>query len=223
VLEGDSVRILVIDDDLASLGVLGAYIEREGYEFLQARDGETALNKAAKADLVILDLMLPVLSGWEVAETLLHTYPELPILILTALDSEEELVQGLDLGADDYVAKPFSPREVMARAKALLRRTGLRSELNFGDLLIRPASHEVYLGGELLTLQRLEFDLLLTLAQHPGMVWRRERLVERVWGPGFTGVTRVVDVRVAALRKKLREHSHFVETVHGVGYKFKSF
>lgn len=218
------MRILVVDDDVAICEVLGAYVEREGYELLLASDGEAALTRAAKANLVVLDLMLPVISGWEVAKTLRRGYPELPILILTARDSEDERIQGLELGADDYVVKPFSPREVMARIKALLRRVGLQDNLKFGDLLICPLSREVYLRGELLSLARLEFDLLLTLAQHSGMVWRRERLLERVWGSDFPVVTRAVDVRVAALRKKLRdeaENSAYIETVHGVGYKFK--
>jgi two-component system alkaline phosphatase synthesis response regulator PhoP len=218
------VRILVVDDDPAIRRLLGGYLQREGYETLEARDGEEALREAAKANLVVLDLILPSVSGWDVARTVLSDYPELPILMLSACGSEDERIQGLELGACDYVVKPFSPREVVARVKSLLRRVGLKDDLRFGELLISPGSRRVYLSGKLLSLPRLEFDLLLTLVQHPGMVWRRERLLERVWGPDFPGITRVVDVRVAALRKKIRDEAEsprFIETNHGVGYRFK--
>lgn len=218
------MKILVVDDDVAICEVLRAYLEREGFQVLEASDGESALLKAPKANLVVLDLMLPEIDGWAVAETLRIDYPELPLLMLTACDTEDERIHGLELGADDYVVKPFSPREVVARIKALLRRVGLQDDLYYGDLLIRPKNREVYCHGELLTLPRLEFDLLLILMQHPGVVWRRERLLERVWGPDFPGITRVVDVRIASLRKRIgdvAEGCDYIETVHGVGYRFR--
>ena len=126
------MRILVVDDDPAIREILGIYLEREGLEVLEAQDGQVALNEAHKADLVVLDLLLPELSGWQVAESLLRDYPELPILMLTACGSEDERVYGLELGADDYVVKPFSPREVVARVKVLLRRVGLQDHLEYG-------------------------------------------------------------------------------------------
>jgi two-component system alkaline phosphatase synthesis response regulator PhoP len=219
------MKILLVDDDPENLALLGRYLSREGYEIMEARDGRTALVLAAEARLVVLDLMLPELSGWNVAKALRHELPELPILMLTALGSEDDKVHGLELGADDYVVKPFSPRELVARVKALLRRVGLPSGLHHGELLIFPESREAFYGPEPLPLTRLEFDLLLTLAQHPGLVWSRERLLERVWGLDFPGTTRTVDVRVAALRKKLgdeaEEHGRYIETVHGVGYRFR--
>lgn len=218
------MRILVVDDDPGIRKVLRMYLEREGFEVVEDPDGTTALVEAPRSNLVVLDLMLPELSGWEIAKTLLHDYPDLPILILTSCSSEDERVYGLELGADDYVVKPFSPREVAARVKTLLRRVGLHNELHYGELRICPATREVYLGSEALSLSKIEFDLLLALAQHPGMVWSRERLLERVWGLDYFGITRVVDVRVADLRKKLGDKpgkSQYIKTVHGVGYKFR--
>lgn len=220
------MKILLVDDDPENLELLSRYLRREGYEVLEAQDGREALLRAAEASLVVLDLMLPELSGWNVAKVLRHDLPELPILMLTALGSEDDKVQGLGLGADDYMVKPFSPRELVARVKAVLRRVGLPSELRHGELLIFPESREAFYGSEPLLLTRLEFNLLLTLAQHPGLVWTRERLLERVWGLDFPGTTRAVDVRVAALRKKLKddtkdEGGRYIETVHGVGYRFR--
>lgn len=217
------MKVLLVDDDPALLEVLGAYLRGAGLTVLTAEDGEKALELYPQADLVVLDLMLPKVEGLEVARILRRERPELSLLILTA-KGEEDRVRGLELGADDYVVKPFSPREVVARVKALLRRAGLKEELAYGPLRLLPARREAYLEGQPLPLSRLEFDLLLTLAQHPGMVFSRERLLEKVWGPDLPGVDRVVDVHIAALRKKLGddpENPRFIETVRGVGYRFK--
>ncbi len=217
-------RVLVVDDDPAIREVLVAYLAREGHEVLEADSGEAALHLAAGADLVVLDLMLPGLDGWRVAEILRSRDPELPILMLTARGEEEERVRGFELGADDYVTKPFSPRELVARVRALLRRAGHRDELVYGGLVIRPVERRVFLDGGEVALSKLEFDLLLVLAQHPGMAYPRERLLERVWGADFFGVDRVVDVHIASLRKKLGddpENPRFIETVRGVGYRFR--
>lgn len=218
------LTILIVDDDPAIREVLRAYLKHEGYKVVEAEDGQRALDLAPKSALVILDLMLPVLDGWEVARALKREYPELPILMLTARGTEDERVVGLELGADDYVVKPFSPREVVARVKALLRRSGLGDTLTHGGLTLRLSSREVTVDGRPVVLSKLEFELLLTLAQHPGLIWSRERLLERIWGADFPGIERVVDVRVGALRKKLGEdleHPRFIETIHGVGYRFK--
>jgi len=217
-------KVLLVDDDPAIREVLGAYLQQAGHEVLEAQDGEEGLRLAASADLVILDLMLPNISGWEVARELRKTHPELPVLMLTARGEEEERVRGFELGADDYVTKPFSPREVVARVQALLRRSGLKDELIFADLVIRPRDRVALLRGEALALSKLEFDLLLTLAQYPGLVWSRERLLERVWGSDYPGVDRVVDVHMVSLRKKLGEDAErprYIETVRGVGYRFR--
>jgi two-component system alkaline phosphatase synthesis response regulator PhoP len=218
------MKVLLVDDDPAILEVLRAYLQGAGFSVLEAQDGEEALLLFPQADLVVLDLMLPKMDGWRVAEAIKRERPELSILMLTARGEEEERVRGLELGADDYVVKPFSPKEVVARIKALLRRAGLKEELTYGPLRLLPRKREAYLGGEPLPLSRLEFDLLLTLAQHPGMVFSRERLLEKVWGPDFPGVDRVVDVHIAGLRKKLGDdpdNPRFIETVRGVGYRFK--
>ena len=214
--------ILLVDDDAAIREVLRAYLTHGGFALLEAEDGLSALAQAPHADVVVLDLMLPGLSGLEVAEVLRAEYPELPILMLSARAAEDERVAGLEQGADDYVTKPFSPREVVARLKALLRRSGHADILQHGDLSIDSAHHQVQLCGQPLELTRLEFDLLLTLAQHPGLVWSRSRLLEKVWGPDFPGFERVVDARIKALRKKLGDDvddPHYIETVHGVGYR----
>jgi len=218
------MRVLLVDDDPALLEVLGAYLREAGFEVLEAKDGERALELFPRADLIILDLMLPKLDGFRVLEEVRRERPELPILMLTARGEEEERVKGLELGADDYVVKPFSPKEVVARVKALLRRAGLKEELDYGPLRLLPKERQAYLEGKPLPLSQLEFDLLLTLAQHPGVVFTRERLLEKVWGPDFPGIDRVVDVHIAALRKKLMddpENPRFIETVRGVGYRFR--
>ncbi len=215
--------VLLVDDDPAILEVLAAYMAREGYGVLLAKDGAEALELLPRADAVVLDLMLPKVEGLEVARRLRRAFPDLPLLMLTARGEEEDRLRGLEL-ADDYVVKPFSPREVVARVRALLRRSGLKEELCFKDLVIRPKERTAYLAQEALPLSRLEFDLLLTLAQHPGMVFTRERLLEKVWGPDFPGVDRVVDVHIASLRRKLREEAEnprYIETVRGVGYRFR--
>ncbi|ADD27080.1 response regulator transcription factor [Meiothermus ruber] len=217
-------RVLLVDDDPAIREVLGVYLRQEGCEVLEATNGLEALQLLPQADVVILDLMLPQLTGWQVAQELRRDYPDLPLLMLTARGEEAERIQGLELGADDYVTKPFSPREVVARVRALLRRSGFKQELVFGDLILRPRQREALFKGQALNLSKLEFDLLLTLAQHPGLVWSRERLLERVWGSDFPGVDRVVDVHVAGLRKKLGEDAEnplYIETVRGVGYRFR--
>jgi|UniRef100_A0A7C3DGP4 two-component system alkaline phosphatase synthesis response regulator PhoP len=217
-------RVLLVDDDPAIREVLGVYLRQEGCEVLEATNGLEALQLLSQADVVILDLMLPQLTGWQVAQELRRDYPDLPLLMLTARGEEAERIQGLELGADDYVTKPFSPREVVARVRALLRRSGFKQKLVFGDLILRPRQREALFKGQALNLSKLEFDLLLTLAQHPGLVWSRERLLERVWGSDFPGVDRVVDVHVAGLRKKLGEDAEnplYIETVRGVGYRFR--
>jgi two-component system alkaline phosphatase synthesis response regulator PhoP len=218
--------VLMVDDDTAIRDVLRSYFEHEAYTLLEAADGMSALEQAGKADIIILDIMLPELDGFEVAQVLKRDYPDLPILMLTAKAAEDERVFGLELGADDYVVKPFSPRELMARVRSLLRRTGHKDSLQHGELIINPKSHQVFVNTKEIELSRLEFDLLLTLAQHPGLVWTRNRLLEKVWGPDFSGLERVVDARIKAIRKKLgddADNPKFLETLHGIGYRMKDY
>ena len=217
-------RILIVDDDPAILEILGAYLRAEGHVVLEAQDGTTGRAKLAEADLAILDWMLPGASGLDLARQQRRDRPDFPILLLTARGEEEDKLRGLEAGADDYVTKPFSPREVVARVRALLRRARLQDSVSTGGLYLDERTRTAMLDGQELLLSKLEFDLLLTLARHPGFVWSRDRLLERVWGADFPGVERVVDVHMAALRRKLGEHPEqprFIETVRGVGYRFR--
>jgi len=216
--------VLLVDDDPALLEVLSAYLVGEGHAVLTAGNGLEALALLAKADVAVLDWMLPGLTGLEVLGKARETLPSLPILLLTARGEEDDRVRGLDAGADDYVVKPFSPREIVARVRALLRRSGVGSPLEVRGLTLDPARRSALLGGQDLSLSKLEFDLLSTLMQYPGLVWTRQRLLERVWGADYPGVDRVVDVHMTALRRKLNDDAtepHYLETVRGVGYHFK--
>ena len=216
--------VLLVDDDPALLEVLSAYLVGEGHAVLTAGNGLEALALLAKADVAVLDWMLPGLTGLEVLGKARETLPSLPILLLTARGEEDDRVRGLDAGADDYVVKPFSPREIVARVRALLRRSGVGSPLEVRGLTLDPARRSALLGGQDLSLSKLEFDLLSTLMQYPGLVWTRQRLLERVWGADYPGVDRVVDVHMTALRRKLGDDAsepHYLETVRGVGYRFK--
>ncbi|GAA5513030.1 alkaline phosphatase synthesis transcriptional regulatory protein PhoP [Deinococcus carri] len=217
-------RILIVDDDPAILEILGAYLRAEGHTVLEARDGAAGQSRLAEADLAVLDWMLPGTSGLELARRQRRDHPDFPILLLTARGEEEDKLRGLEVGADDYVTKPFSPREVVARVRALLRRARLQDSVSSGGLHLDERTRTASLDGQELALSRLEFDLLLTLARHPGFVWSRDRLLERVWGADFPGVERVVDVHMAGLRRKLGEQPEqprFIETVRGVGYRFR--
>ncbi|GGR51170.1 DNA-binding response regulator [Deinococcus seoulensis] len=217
-------RILIVDDDPAILEILGAYLRAEDHTVLEAQDGLTGQARLVEADLAILDWMLPGISGLELARQQRQAHPDFPLLLLTARGEEEDRLHGLNVGADDYVTKPFSPREVVARVRALLRRARLHGRVSLGGLQLDEHARTAQLDGEDLTLSKLEFDLLLTLARHPGFVWSRDRLLDRVWGADFPGVERVVDVHMAGLRRKLQEcpeRPRFIETVRGVGYRFR--
>jgi two-component system response regulator VicR len=224
-------RILVVDDEPPIVDVLAYNLRRNHFEVITARDGEEALDLARREqpDLIILDLMLPRLDGLEVCRAL-RRERDVPIIMLTARDSEVDRVVGLELGADDYVVKPFSVRELMARVKNVLRRVaprqaGSSSEaVRAGDLAVDPARREVHWHNAELELTTLEFDLLHTLARHAGQVLSREQLLERVWGYDYYGDLRVVDAAIKRLRAKLRGASpedDIIITVRGVGYKLQ--
>lgn len=217
-------NILIVDDDPAILEILRAYLKTEGHTVLEASDGYSAREQLPRADVAILDWMLPGVSGVDLAREARASGLNLPILMLTARGEEEDKLRGLDFGVDDYVVKPFSPREVVARVRALLRRVGVQDDITIGELRLDLRGHFASLKGEPLELSKLEFDLLSALAQHPGMAWPRERLLERVWGSGFPGTERVVDVHITGLRKKLGDNTdtpRYIETVRGVGYRFR--
>lgn len=219
-------RILIVEDEPGIRKVVRAYLERAGYEVLEAADGEQALELAAsrRPALVILDLMLPGIPGEEVCRRLRRD-SEVPIIMLTARAHEDDRVAGLGLGADDYVVKPFSPRELVARVKAVLRRAGRPAgePLRRGDLVIDPERHEVRRGDEVIPLTASEFRLLYALAREPGRVFTREELVARVAGEDFEGYDRTVDAHVKNLRQKLGDSARqprYVASVYGVGYRF---
>ena len=224
-----SARILVVDDEPAIVDILVYNLERANYEVDVARDGNEALAKAHEEapDLVILDLMLPHVDGLEVCRAL-RRERDVPIIMLTARDSEVDRVVGLELGADDYVVKPFSVRELMARVGSVLRRTALRQPeadtelVRAGRLTIDTGRHEARWLDVDLALTALEFDLLHCLARHAGQVLNREQLLAQVWGYDYYGDLRVVDAAIKRLRSKLRgvaADQQLITTVRGVGYK----
>ena len=219
--------ILVVDDEANIVELVRMYLERDGFRVRTASTGAQALESIARQPpaLTVLDLMLPEVDGWEVCRRVRagQAAPDLPIIMLTARDDDVDKIVGLELGADDYVTKPFNPRELVARVKAILRRahTTTRTEapVRAGDVTIDPARHEVRIGQKAVRLRRKEFDLLLALAENRGIVLSREQILNQVWGYEFYGETRTVDVHIAQLRKKLAGASIQIETVVGVGYK----
>lgn len=230
--DAQPTRILVVDDEPQIRRVVVAYLSREGFTVETAADGEEALAKASslRPDLIVLDLMLPRLSGEAVCQSLRRT-SDVPVIMLTAKGSEEERVAGLNLGADDYLVKPFSAKELVARVKALLRRTrraapGIMAEvLTFdgGRLRLDLDERRVERDGEEVLLTPTEFDLLATLARHPGKVLSRRQLVDQVLGYDFEGYDDTIYVHIKNLRKKLERdpaRPEFVHTVYGVGYRF---
>ena len=218
--------ILVVDDEASVVEVVALYLKREGFTVRVARDGRSALGAIREKlpALVVLDLMLPGMDGWEVCRRV-RTDSNLPILMLTARDDDIDKIVGLEMGADDYLTKPFNPRELVARVRAILRRTtgsasGSASDdaRQIGSVTIDPKSREVMVGKDRVALRTKEFDLLLTLADHQNIVLSREQLLDLVWGYEFYGQTRTVDVHIAHLRDKLGDSVN-IETVWGMGYK----
>ncbi|MCU0279619.1 MAG: response regulator transcription factor [Candidatus Nanopelagicales bacterium] len=235
----DPLRVLVVDDEQALAKVVGSYLEREGFAVDLAYDGPSAVVAAQerRPDLVVLDLMLPGFDGIEVCRQI-RVFSDAYIIMLTARDEEVDKVVGLSVGADDYLVKPFSPREMIARVRAMLRRprtvAGLAPDhqshseleaLTLGDLVVDTVAHSASLGGALLDLTRTEFDLLATMAAHPRAAFTRRQLIEAVWGPEWYGDEHVVDVHVGHLRRKLGDDATsptHIRTVRGVGYGMAS-
>ncbi|RIO11201.1 response regulator transcription factor [Mammaliicoccus sciuri] len=229
-----SQKVLVVDDEQSIVTLLKYNIEQAGYQVIVAYDGVQALEKVneEKPDLVVLDVMLPEKDGIEVCKTIRSDKNQVPILMLTAKDDEFDRVLGLELGADDYMTKPFSPREVVARVKAILRRVGQVENKNLDDdediilgaIRIRPDFFEVYRNDELLELTPKEFELLLYLIERQGRVINREHMLNSVWNYEFAGDSRIVDVHISHLRDKLEENPkqpQFIKTVRGLGYKLE--
>ena len=219
--------ILLVDDEPNIIELAQLYLEREGYRIITASDGRDALDAVEKQRpaLMVLDLMMPEVDGLEVCRTLKGKNDPVAILMLTARDEDIDKILGLELGADDYLTKPFNPRELIARVKAVLRRSSARDEvkseeqIQIGDILIDPKRREVRIGGQPVEIRTQEFDLLYTLARHPGIVLSRDQLLDLAWGYDYFGNTRTVDVHIGHLRKKLSGSSVKIETVTKIGYK----
>ncbi len=227
-----------MDDEQSIVTLLQYNLEQAGFEVITAMDGETGRDLAEKEapDIIILDLMLPKLDGMEVCKQLRQMKILIPILMLTAKDEEFDKVLGLELGADDYLVKPFSPREVIARVKAILRRMQVTKDeyqakeeeisefIQIGDLKLSPEQYEAYFKGELLELTLKEFELLLYLAKNKGRVLTRDQLLSAVWNYDFAGDTRIVDVHISHLREKIERDSKkptYIKTIRGLGYKLE--
>lgn len=220
-----SARILVVDDDVALAEMIGIVLKGEGYEPIQAFDGAEALVKLeeSKPDLVLLDVMLPGLDGIEVCTKIRET-SGIPIIMLTAKGDTTDVVKGLESGADDYVVKPFNPKELVARIRTRLRpaTTGTQAVISVGDITIDVPAHEVRRADAVISLTPLEFDLLLALALKPQQVFTREMLLEQVWGYHYKADTRLVNVHVQRLRSKVEkdpDNPLIVQTVRGIGYR----
>jgi two-component system, OmpR family, alkaline phosphatase synthesis response regulator PhoP len=218
--------ILVVDDEPSIIQLAKIYLEREGFQVRSVGDGLSALKVIEDwaPAMMVLDVMLPELDGFEVCRRIRATNQSLPVMMLTARDEDIDKILGLELGADDYMTKPFNPRELVARVKAILRRSdrqnGATSEvMTFGNLVVDTARREVTCAGELVELRAQEFEVLLVLVQNRGRVLTREQLLNLAWGYDFYGQTRTVDVHVAQLRRKLGKCAAQIDTVTGVGYK----
>ena len=221
-----SKRILIVEDEKNIVDILSFNLSKEGYETLEAYDGETGLQLALEQDpdLILLDLMLPRMNGFDVCRGLRRAGHNTPVIMLTAREEETDKVLGLELGADDYITKPFSVRELIARVKALLRRAAPQNEeegiLHVGGLTIDVGNYEAFRNGEKLSLTLKEFELLKLLVLSRGKVLTRDFLLDRIWGYEFYGETRTVDVHIRHIRQKLGDDAHYIETIRGVGYKF---
>jgi len=219
--------ILLVDDEPNIIELAQLYLEREGFRIITAPDGQTALDlvENQRPALMVLDVMMPEVDGLEVCRTLRGKKDPVAILMLTARDEDIDKILGLELGADDYLTKPFNPRELIARVRAVLRRSlnqiddNGEEQIQIGDILIDPRRREVRINGQPVEIRTQEFDLLHTLARHPGIVLSRDKLLDQAWGYDYFGNTRTVDVHIGHLRKKLTESNVKIETVTKVGYK----
>lgn len=249
---GDNKKILVVDDDRMTVELISTYLRHDGYAVLSASEGGAALEMARQhhPDLIILDLMLPAIDGLDIAR-LLRADSDIPIIMLSARSTEDDVLSGLDVGADDYMTKPFSPRELVARVRTVLRRMSSDgrenddaqpTELHFGPLRINTASHQVFVHDESINLTPREFKLLETMARTPGRVYTRTELLDRVSGLDNESLERAVDFHIMNLRRKIDKHAQpnrpptnadstntdsanaptFIETVFGVGYRFNA-
>ncbi|MBU9723468.1 MULTISPECIES: response regulator transcription factor [Bacillaceae] len=233
-----SKHILIVEDEESIVTLLKYNFEKNGFQVSIAMDGKTAYHKAVhgKFDLIVLDLMLPEMDGLEVCKQLRQSKIVTPILMLTAKEEEFDKVIGLELGADDYLTKPFSPREVIARIRAILRRVHNDKEIvekvkaplfkiTIGDLEIYPENHEIYLKGKSIELTQKEYELILYLANHQDKVLTRDQMLNAIWNFDFVGDTRIVDVHISHLREKIEAETkkpEYIKTIRGFGYKLEA-
>jgi len=219
-------KVMVVDDDVKTVELVKLYLNRDGYKVITAYDGNEALQLAREnhPDLIVLDLMLPGINGLEICRTL-RAESDVPIIMLTALTTDDDRLTGLDLGADDYVTKPFSPRELAARVRAVLRRLpGERGpeKIEHGALTVNYLKHEAFLEGKPLNLTPIEFKVLGALVKEPGRVFSRAQIIEKALGDDFDGFDRTIDVHILKLRRKLEPDPHnprYIKTIYGAGYK----
>ncbi|WP_243166045.1 response regulator transcription factor [Acetobacterium fimetarium] len=219
------IRILVAEDEDKLRDIVLKYIKKEGYDGFGAVDGEAALDLWAekKPDLIVLDVMMPKMDGFEVLEEIRQT-DNVPVIMLTARREEDDKIQGFESGTDDYVTKPFSPRELMVRIKALLKRSGVATAENRLDICgmqFTPEERQMTIDGETIQLTQKEYEILAYFINHQKLVLSREQILDRIWGFDYEGDIRVVDTTIKRLRKKLAEKGECIQTVRGIGYKFQ--
>lgn len=220
-------KLMVVDDDPHIRELVRVFLEREGFEVMEAADGEEALSSfaTAPADLVILDIMMPNMDGWELCRELRQFYPDIPLLMLTAKGETSQKIKGFELGTDDYLVKPFEPAELVVRVKALLKRYRIESShtVQIGQLQLNKKTFEMTKGNKALTIPLKEFELLFKLGSNPGKTITREQLIEQIWGYDFEGNERTVDVHINRLRERFpqEEYSFLIRTVRGLGYRLE--
>lgn len=222
-------KILVVDDEFGIRDIIKQYLEFEGFSFEEAEDGETAVRlvKEKQFDLVLMDIMMPVCDGISALRRI-REFSDIPVILLTAKGEEYDKVFGFDLGADDYVVKPFSPREIISRIKAVLKRTNRSDERHselyrFRDLEVNPSSYEIKIKGEKITVTPKEFELLCYFIQNKNKVITRDTILNKIWGYDFYGDSRTVDTHIKMLRGNLGEYRELIKTVWGVGYKYEEY
>jgi len=223
----NNTKILIVDDEAKIRNVIKIYLEKEGFSTEEACDGEEALKKfnVSKPSLIILDVMMPKIDGWTVLRKI-REESSVPIIMLSARGEEYDKLFGFELGVDDYITKPFSPKEMIARIKAVIRRSSYFENvstdvLKAGALSLMPKSRQVFLDNEEINLTPKEYELLCFLVKNQNTVFSREQLLNNVWGYNFLGDARTVDTHIKQLREKLRKHKKYIQTVWGTGYKFK--
>ena len=221
----EQLKVMIVDDESRMRKLVKDFLRREGYEVIEAEDGEQAVDiffKNPKIDLILLDVMMPKLDGWQVCETI-RQYSKVPIIMLTAKDSERDELRGFDLGVDEYISKPFSPKILMARIGAILRRANVteNEKLEVGGIVIDKVAHQVTIDGKPIELSYKEFELLCYFLENKGVALSRERILNNVWNYDYFGDARTIDTHVKKLRSKLGDKGEYIKTIWGMGYKFE--